>query len=352
MRRLGLLLAIGAIAFAACGFPQPADVLPPPVDAFVAPIDAPHTVMTPPPSCVGLAQTCGSGVDCCTSVHIPSATYDRSFDAATDGMFSDMTHPATVSDFHLDKFEVTVGRFRAFVMAGKGLSTSAPAANDGAHAKIPGSGWDASFDSMLPTSSAALMTSLNCDSMFATWTDSVGANENRPINCITWFEAMAFCAYDGGFLPTEAEWNLAATGTDQRAFPWSSPPGSVNVDGTFASFKNGNDCTGDSSMSGCTSVTDLIEVGTKPDGDSPLGNSDLGGNVAEWVLDAAATTYADPCTDCADLSLTAMGRIQRGGSFHGTSTEMRTGARAMVNPTPTPPFNGDPFSGVRCARPL
>src|SRR6185369_13884247 len=65
-----------------------------------------------PPSCVGLAMTCGAvGADnCCTSPQVAGGTYDRSYDVAGDGNSGNMNFPATVSSFRLDKYEVTVGR--------------------------------------------------------------------------------------------------------------------------------------------------------------------------------------------------------------------------------------------------
>ena len=342
--------AWSALLLAACGFPQPADVLPPPVDAFVEPIDAPGTMMAVPTSCAGgLAKTCGSaGTDqCCTSPKVTGDTYFRSFDVAAGTTFNDMTHPATVNDFRLDKYEVTVGRFRAFVTANQGTQAMPPASGAGAHDNIAGSGWQTSDNGMLTANTTALTAALKCDTQFGTWSDTAGSNETRPINCVTWFEAMAFCAYDAGFLPTEAEWNFAAAGGSmQRAEPWSSPPSSTSVNATFASFKDTSGaCNGDGN-SACA-VTDLIDVGTKPAGDGAFGQSDLGGNVDEWVLDAYATAYGDPCVNCADLTLTTAGRVQRGGSFFTDPSNMRTGARGMTNPT-----SRDPFSGIRCARKL
>jgi len=145
-----------------------------------------------------------------------------------------MDYPATISNFRLDKYEVTVGRFRAFVEAGMGTQASPPMSNAGAHANIPGSGWDAVWNTSLAAGTAELVSALKCSNIkvgWHTWTDLPGDNENRPMNCISWYEAMAFCAWDGGFLPTEAEWNYAATGGDlQRAYPWSSRAAPLAID--------------------------------------------------------------------------------------------------------------------------
>jgi len=106
-------------------------------------------------------------------------------------------HSVTVSGFALDQFEVSVGRFRRFVEAYPG---SKPVALAGAHPLIPGSGWQAAWDGNLPLDQAALMSSLKCDTTNQTWTDTVGTNEAMPINCVNWYQAFAFCAWDHGRL--------------------------------------------------------------------------------------------------------------------------------------------------------
>lgn len=298
-------------------------------------------------SCYGLATNCGvGGIDsCCSSPVIPGGTYYRSYDKAGDGGSGNIAAPATLSSFALDRYEVTVGRFRTFVNAGMGTLSRLPTPGSGAHARIAGSGWDADWNINLTADKSALLAALKCNGTFQTWTDTPGANERRPINCVTWYEAMAFCVWDGGYLPTEAEWNYAATGGDQqRAYPWSNPPGSVTVSGSYASYSDvAGNCVGDG-MTGCA-VTDLVAVGTKPAGDGLWGQSDLAGNVWEWNLDWYAAQYANPCMDCADVTV-ASSRIIRGGSYQDNLNFIRATYRyGGVVPT-----GRGANVGFRCAR--
>jgi len=256
-------------------------------------------------------------------------------------MYPDSSFGATVSDFRLDQYEVTVGRFRQFVNAGMGTQSSPPSSGAGAHPNIAGSGWDASWNASLTTNQAALVAAVKCDE-HQTWTDAPDGNESLAMTCVTWFEAMAFCAWDGGFLPTEAEWNYAAAGgSEQRAYPWSTPPGFLGIDCSYANYHNGtsycvNPPTGAFNRVGSES----------PKGDGTWGQSDLAGNVWEWTLDWYAFPYPqNPCADCANLT-PAMYRVLRGGdfSFGSGATYLRAASRA----TSSPSARGHP--GVRCAR--
>jgi formylglycine-generating enzyme len=299
-------------------------------------------------SCSALPSTCGVNGrdDCCNSPAVSGGPYYRSYDSAADSYSGDKNSPAAVSTFRLDKYEVTVGRFRAFVAEGQGTQAKHPATGSGTHAKIQGSGWQAAWNASLAFDTTSLVSALKCSPTYQTWTDAAGANESRPINCITWYEAMAFCVWDGGYLPTEAEWNYAATGGDQqRAYPWSIPAESLAVDGAHASYANGTldnpDCLGDG-VPGCA-LTDIVTVGSKPTGDGRWGQSDLAGNVAEWMLDYELP-YVVPCVDCASLS-GASSREFRGGGFRNESVFVRTGFRTYT----TPRKRGDIY-GFRCAR--
>jgi formylglycine-generating enzyme required for sulfatase activity len=291
-----------------------------------------------PPSCMTLAPTCGpaANLSCCDSPVVAGGTFYRNFDLATDAVYTDMNHPATVSTFALDRYEVTVGRFRQFVNAGMGTQQSPPAAGAGAHANIANSGWDSAWNGSLVANTSALVAALKCQPGYQTWTDVPSSNENRPIACLDWYEAIAFCAWDGGFLPTETEWHYAASGgSAQRAYPWSSPAGDLTLDCNHADYKPGTMCF--------AAGTNVVGA-TSPAGDGLWGQADLAGNAWEWVLDWYAN-YANPCDDCASL-VPASHRMMLGGSFADDATSQRASYRNSAN-TPTVRSGN---VGVRCAR--
>lgn len=242
----------------------------------------------------------------------------------------------------MDVYEVTVGRFRQFVEAGKGTQTAPPADGSGANPNLAGSGWQSGWNTELAATTAALMAGLKCHSTYQTWTDSPGENESRPIDCVTWYEAFSFCIWDGGRLATEAEWHYAAAGgSEQRWYPWSTA-GGTSIDCTHASYDCPNNSCGNG-IHGCQ-ATDIIVVGTKPGGKGRWGQADLGGNVSEWALDGYAA-YQNPCNNCANLTDTS-NRVFRGGTFSsqppGLSSYQRGGISA--------PWFRSNGTGVRCVR--
>jgi formylglycine-generating enzyme required for sulfatase activity len=177
----------------------------------------------------------------------------------------------------------------------------------------------------------ALCAALKCNPHYQTWTDVKGGNEGMPMNCLDWYTAFAFCAWDGGRLPTEAEWNYAASGgSEQRYYPWSKPPNSTAIDDSYAVY--------------CGTTCKILAVGSKsPKGDARWGQADLGGNVWEWTLDYAAGAYPMPCHDCAAVSEGSY-RAFRSGSNDDIAGTLRASVRHVYYP------ELHAVIGARCAR--
>jgi len=297
----------------------------------------PQDAGPPRPSCQGLPETCGpqGDEDCCRSLPVPGGTFLRGYDGVS---YTSTSLPATVSGFHADRFEVTVGRFRRFVESGWATQQAPPAAGVGAHPSLAGSGWDAAWNTSLPADDAALRASLDCE-FSPTWTDAAGANETRPVNCVSFYLAFAFCAWDEARLPTETEsLYLGAGGDQQRAYPWSVPATSVAIDPSYANYS----CTGDGSAPGVCGLPDFLRVGSRsPKGDGRFGHADLAGSVWEWALDVAGSQPLS-CTDCAVLS-GGQNRILRGGGFNNAADALLVSFR-----NGTPPGDRLNTLGFRC----
>jgi formylglycine-generating enzyme required for sulfatase activity len=279
---------------------------------------------------------------------VPGGTFSRTY--ANDGTGATGTaDPATISDFRLDKYLVTVGRYRAFVAAWDGGAGYMPPVGSGKHTHLNGgkgladggtpggyeSGWSQSDNKNLaPTSD-----NLACTSNGATWTDSPGDNERLPINCVDWAEAYAFCIWDGGFLASEAEYRYAAAGgSEQREYPWGSQDPGTN--GQYAIFG----CNYPDGSGTCNGIASLAPVGTAKQGAGKWGHFDMVGDVMEWNLDWFSPSYVNPCTDCAYVA-DGEGRVIRDGYFSSGLPTLLVSYRNSLYPTNR--FNS---FGLRCAR--
>jgi len=295
---------------------------------------------------------CGVNSECCcASPEVTGGTYYRTYANSGSGPTGE-ADPATVSTFRFDKYLVTVGRFRRFVTAWNNGTGWLPVAGSGKHSYLNGGqgltatvggfepGWVTSDDSSVAPTYPHLSICGGTSSDFSTWTPTVGAQENLPINCVTWQEAYAFCIWDGGFLPSEAEWEYAAAGGSQQLqYPWgSTDPGTANQYAIYGCYYPTGTAT-------CTGVGNFATVGSTPLGAARWGQLDMSGEVLQWNLDWT-WPYVDPCTDCASTTAPP-NRVIRGGlCVTGCETETLTAPLRWDNP----PADRLAGLGFRCAR--
>ncbi len=290
-------------------------------------------------SCAGLAS-CGTE-SCCAARLLPAGTFPRGRsnsgnDASVDGASDEQPeHAATLSAFELDAYEVTVGRFRNFMTAYR--AGWRPTAGDGALQGSTGaaSGWAPAFTANLATGATRFPTS-GAVAALSTWTPSPSGSESLPINHVDWYQALAFCIYDGKRLPTETESEYAAAGgSENRLYPW----GSGASDGSQAT-------------SGCWKLDCLTPVGAHSAGTGKYLTYDLASSVYEWVFDfsnpSQYVTLAAGCSglSCVQLSDVSGGKRRlRGGAVSSNTAYFRAAFRFDDSP-----YASDWRYGIRCAR--
>jgi formylglycine-generating enzyme required for sulfatase activity len=243
---------------------------------------------------------------------------------------------ASVSDFRLDTYEISVGRFRKFLAAYPGSMPAGGSGKNPNNASDPG--WNPAWNgaAYLPADANALDAKVKCT--VPAWQNWTVGDDSLPMNCISWFEASAFCIWDGGRLPTEAEWNYAAAGgSDQRPYPWSTSMTDVTINDTYAVY--------------APTAAVYARTGSRsPTGDGRWHQADLAGNVMEWVADWKGN-YPQTCADCAYLDWTVGNqlyayRMTRGGSAGDDASFQLSSTRWYWN---VPSFRTDVI-GARCAR--
>ena len=165
-------------------------------------------------------------------------------------------HTVYLDAYYMDEYEVTNEQFSQFVDA-TGYTTDA---------ETEGWGWAATGDTWGEVEGAEWRHPQGPDG-------SIEGKMDHPVVQVSWNDADAYCQWVGKRLPTEAEWEKAARGTDGREYPW------------------GNSVADGSKLNYDLNVGDTTEVGAYPDGASPYGAMDMAGNVWEWVVDWYDANY-------------------------------------------------------------
>lgn len=230
---------------------------------------------------------------------IPTGEFWMGSDKAQDPEAFDRElplHPVHLPAYCIARLPVTVAQFARFVQA-TGYKTTAEQQGfaivwlDGKGQKIEGAYW-------------ACPTGPQSD---------VRKKMQHPITCVSWYDALAFCAWAGVRLPTEAEWEKAARGSDRQIYPWGNQrPEKYRCNVNLL-------------------LGDTTEVGTYTDGDSPYGVKDMAGNVWEWTGSLYAT-YPYRAEDGREDAVAPGDRVMRGGSFAHPARQARCACRLREKP--------------------
>ncbi|MDP1769719.1 MAG: formylglycine-generating enzyme family protein [Nitrospirota bacterium] len=229
-----------------------------------------------------LSSEVGRGRDGAPMMRIPAGPFTM---GSTDGLPNERPeHRVTLDAFFIDQYEVTLSLYRRFLESGK-------------HESPP------------------------------TWDDEAATTVgDRPATGMKWESAAAYCRWTGKRLPTEAEWEKAARGTDGRRYPWGDMQPFVDI----ANYNRGMWVNEAITLVAVTSGLEGMSVrhGLKEGGKSPFGLFHMAGNAAEWVADWYERDYYEKTPEQNPAGpATGEKRVIRGGSWVDLPAALRVTAR-------------------------
>ncbi|MBI3450060.1 MAG: SUMF1/EgtB/PvdO family nonheme iron enzyme [Acidobacteria bacterium] len=213
-------------------------------------------------------------------------------------------HRVTLNAFYIDRYEVTNGQYATFLKSARSHTACDPNETRGK---------DHTPDA-------------------ATWNNAEWNGTRQPVVNVDWYDAAAYCGSVGKRLPTEAEWEKAARGTDGRIYPWGNDAPGAFPQGNFADESAKRKHSDWTIVSGYDDgFAETAPVGSFPRGASPYGAEDMAGNVWEWVRDwYDAGYYAKSPSPMGPSGGTS--RVLRGGSWSNVPRYLRSAYRNSIDP--------------------
>jgi serine/threonine-protein kinase len=249
--------------FGAASTKVKAKAAPAPVSVNLAPAMAAQSPVCPAPS---LPPTMTNPTDGADMILIPAGEFLMGSPAGKGNNDEHPQHKVYLDAFYICKYQVTNGQFAKFVKE---------------------TGYKAEGD----------------------WKKyAKSGRETHPVVNVTWNDASAYCRWAGGALPTEAQWEKAARGTDGRDYPWGN-----TWDGNRCNWDKGPKVSG---MANISNGRGTAPVGSFPSGVSPCGVHDMAGNVWEWCRDWYDENYykSSPSRNPLGPSIGVF-RVLRGGAW-------------------------------------